>query len=190
MLGVPSTGASQVALVAKNLPASAGDTRDLGSIPGSGRSPQEGKGSLLQYSCLEVPMDRGVWWATVRGVSQSWTDVTKHIPPLPTMGLNLSDKWCVLVQLLKSSFQLTFTLFSWQIDILDYGMLVPASCWFGFGKVCSFVPNAVLLPSFDCFLLLSPLIFYKEWKTGKLKCPYEWSKAGTSSTIETKIETI
>ena len=42
---------------------------DWGSIPGSGRSPEEGNGKPLQYSCLENPMDRGAWWATVRGVT-------------------------------------------------------------------------------------------------------------------------
>ena len=52
----------------KNLPASAGDTRDLGLIPGSGRSPERGNGTPLQYSCLGNPMDRGAWWATVHGV--------------------------------------------------------------------------------------------------------------------------
>ena len=54
---------------------------DLGSIPGSGRSPGEGNGNPLQYSCLENPMDGGVWWATVHGVSKSWTrlsDFTLH----------------------------------------------------------------------------------------------------------------
>ena len=56
--------ASQVALVVKNLPAKAGDTRDAGSVPGWGRSPGEGNGNPLQYSCLENPMDRGGWWAT------------------------------------------------------------------------------------------------------------------------------
>ena len=111
MLGIPSTGASQMALVVKNPPANAGDTRDLGSIPGSGRSPREGKGNPLQYSCLENPMDRGAWRAMVHSVSQSRTDVTKHIPPRPPMGLNLSDKWCGLAQFLKSSFQLTLTLY-------------------------------------------------------------------------------
>ena len=54
----------------KNLPANA---RDVGLIPGSGRSPEGGNGNLLQYSCLENPMDRGVWWATVRGVAESLT---------------------------------------------------------------------------------------------------------------------
>ena len=55
----------------KNLPANAGDTEDTGSIPRSGRSPGEGNGNPLQYSCLENPMDRGGWWATVHGSQKS-----------------------------------------------------------------------------------------------------------------------
>ena len=65
--------ASQVALAGKNPPANAGDIRDLGSIPGSGTSPGGGPGNLLQYSCLEIPVDRGAWWAAVRGVTKSQT---------------------------------------------------------------------------------------------------------------------
>ena len=57
----------------KNLPAHAGDTGDVGLIPGSGRSPGGGNGNPLQYSCLENPMDRGAWWAIVHGVAKSWT---------------------------------------------------------------------------------------------------------------------
>ena len=53
--------ASQVVLVVKKLPANRGDVRDVGSIPGSGRSPGEGNDSPLQHSCLENPMDTGVW---------------------------------------------------------------------------------------------------------------------------------
>ena len=53
-------GASQVALVVKNPPAKAGDIRDVGSVPGLGRSPGGGHGNPLQYSCLENPKDRGV----------------------------------------------------------------------------------------------------------------------------------
>ena len=60
-------------LVVKNPTANAGDLRDVGSIPGSGRCPGEGNGSPLQYSCLENPTDRGAWWATVHGVSKSRT---------------------------------------------------------------------------------------------------------------------
>ena len=52
-----------------------GDTGDLGSIPGSGRSPGEGHGNLLQYSCLEDPMDRGAWQAAVHRVPQSQTQL-------------------------------------------------------------------------------------------------------------------
>ena len=46
---------------------------DLGLIPGLGRSPREGNGNPLQYSCLENPMDRGAWWAVVHRVTKSWT---------------------------------------------------------------------------------------------------------------------
>ena len=53
--------------------ASASNTGDLGSIPGLGRSPGEGNGTPLQYSCLENPMDGGAWWATVHGVAKSQT---------------------------------------------------------------------------------------------------------------------
>ena len=56
----------------KNLPANEGDTKDVGSVPGSERSPGEENGNPLQYSCLENPMDRGVWWATVHEVAKNW----------------------------------------------------------------------------------------------------------------------
>ena len=54
----------------RNLPANAGDIRDAGLIPGSGRSPGRGRGSPLQYSCLGNPMDRGACWATVGGAAK------------------------------------------------------------------------------------------------------------------------
>ena len=60
----------------KNPPANAGDARDWGSIPGLGRSPGQGNGNSLQYSCLQNPMDRGVWRATVHGVAE--LDMTEH----------------------------------------------------------------------------------------------------------------
>ena len=65
--------ASQVALVVKNLPANAGDTRDVGLIPELEIDPQEGHSNPLQYSCLENPMDRGAWRAAVHGVAKSQT---------------------------------------------------------------------------------------------------------------------
>ena len=69
-------GASQMALVVKNPPASAGDIRDTGSIPQLGRSPREGSGNPLQYSCLENPIDRGSWEAAVHGVAKSRTQLS------------------------------------------------------------------------------------------------------------------
>ena len=60
-------------LVVKNLPANAGDTRDVGSVSKLGRSPGGGHDNPLQYSCLENPMDRGAWWAIVHRVAKSQT---------------------------------------------------------------------------------------------------------------------
>ena len=68
--------ASQVVLVVNRLPANAEDLRDVGFIPGLGRSPGRENGNILQYSCLENPMDRGVWQATVYRVTKS--DITEH----------------------------------------------------------------------------------------------------------------
>ena len=63
----------QVMLVVKNLPTNAGDVRDAGLTPGMGRSPAGGYGNPLQYSCLENPMDRGAWQATIHGVIKNRT---------------------------------------------------------------------------------------------------------------------
>ena len=65
--------ASQLVLVVKNPPTSAGDGRDMGSIPGSGGSPGGVHGNPLQYSCLENPTDSEARWATVHGVAKRWT---------------------------------------------------------------------------------------------------------------------
>ena len=59
--------------MAKNQPA---NTRDVGSIPGSGRTPGGGNGDPLQYPCLENPMDRGGWWATVHRITKSQTQLS------------------------------------------------------------------------------------------------------------------
>ena len=64
----------QMTLVVKNQPASAGDIRDVGLIPGSGRFPGGRNGNQVQYSCLENSMDRGAWWATVHGVGKMGPD--------------------------------------------------------------------------------------------------------------------
>ena len=60
-------------LVVKNPPASAGDVRDTGLIPGSEKSPTGGHGKPLHFSCLENPMERGAWKATAHGIKKGWT---------------------------------------------------------------------------------------------------------------------
>ena len=77
--------APQVGQVVKNPPVNAGDIRDMGSIPGLGRSPGEGNGNPLQYFWLENPMDRGAWHATIHGVTKSqtwlkWLSMCTHWP--------------------------------------------------------------------------------------------------------------
>ena len=75
--------ASKAVLVLKDPPAKAEDVRDMGLIPGSERSSGGGHGNLLQYSCLENPMDRGAWWSTVHGAAKSRTQLkwlSMHAP--------------------------------------------------------------------------------------------------------------
>ena len=69
--------------------ASAWNAGDPGSIPGPGRSPGEGNGNSLQYSCLENPMDKGAWWATVHGAARGGQDLATNTPPrdLPDPGI-------------------------------------------------------------------------------------------------------
>ena len=79
----------QVALMVKNLPATAGDIRDPDSIPGWGRSPGGGHGNPLQYSCLENPMDRGAWIAAVHRVTKTQTQskrLSMHYDMYPSLG--------------------------------------------------------------------------------------------------------
>ena len=71
-------GASLLTWWVKNLPVNTGHVKDVGLIPGWGRSPRGGNGSLLQYSCLSNPMHRGAWWATVQRISKSQTQMSMH----------------------------------------------------------------------------------------------------------------
>ena len=72
--------ASQAVVVVKNHAASAGDS-EVGSVPGCGRSPGKGNGELLQYCCLENPMGRGAWQATVHGITE--LDITERASETP-----------------------------------------------------------------------------------------------------------
>ena len=89
----------------KNLPANGGDTGDVGSIPGSGRSPREGNDNPLQYSCLENPMDRGTWRATVHRVAKSRTRLSDTAR---TQALNLYSVICRLYCNLKKIPEIIF----------------------------------------------------------------------------------
>ena len=80
-------GVSQVVLVVKNLSASVGDIKDMGLIPGLGRSPGGGYGNTLQYFCLENPMARGAWQATVHRVAKSQTRLRHTHTHTHTQGL-------------------------------------------------------------------------------------------------------
>ena len=73
--------------------ASAYNAGDLGSIPGSGRSPGEGNGNPLQYSCLENSMDQGAWWATVNGVAKSWIRLSGFTLSILWHCLSLGLEW-------------------------------------------------------------------------------------------------
>ena len=100
--------ASQVVLVIKNPPANAGIVRDMGSIPGWGRSPGEGHGNPLQYSCLENPMHRGAWWAIVHSVAKSWTQskwLKTHTNPFNSW-FNDKKNTAVCTQTKKSAWDL------------------------------------------------------------------------------------
>ena len=86
---LPHLWASQVALVVKNPPASSGNIRDIDSVPQWGGFPRGGHGNPLQYFCLENPMDRGAWWATVHRVAKNWT----RLKQFSTHACSSSVKW-------------------------------------------------------------------------------------------------
>ena len=97
--------ASQVVLVVKNPPANAEDVRDVGSVPGLGRSPREGRGNSLQYFWLENSMDRGVWHAVVHGVTKSWTRLR---------WLSMHTGMILLLYYLKNIFSIFFSSFPFK----------------------------------------------------------------------------
>ena len=112
MYHLPIARASQVAPVVKNPPVNVEDTRDTGSIPGSGRSSGEGNGNPPQDSCLENPMDRGAWWAIVHRVAKSWTWLRR----LPTPIVQLfSQQVCGVNTPTLAAFKLlTYCYYKWS----------------------------------------------------------------------------
>ena len=104
-------------VVVKNPSARAGDIRDAGSIPGSGRSPRGEHGNPLQYSCLEKPMDSGAWWTTVHVVTKSWTRLKR----LSTHAASVFK----IFQWLPTSFRVKANIFTMPHNAL-YNVVNPA----------------------------------------------------------------
>ena len=105
--------------VGKEYTCSAGDAGDGGLIPGSGRSRRGGHGNPLQDSCLENPMDRGAWWATVHGVAKSQTQLSDshtHIPSPLCLKAQRNEKTSKLLNIPK-----------WAKILMFWGF-----CWFAF----------------------------------------------------------
>ena len=112
-------------LSSKESACSAGDTRDVSSIPGSGRYPAEGNGNSFQYFCLGYPMDRGSWWVTVHGATRIRLDLATKPPTQFYINYNIipiSYDWVDLFTYLANdrSFQNfeTFTQYGWNVDCL------------------------------------------------------------------------
>ena len=101
----------------KNLPVNAGDTRDADSIPGSGRSPGIGTGNPLQYSCLENPIVRAIWWATVYGVAERWIQLSTHpyTSSLPSCSLSESLYFDIFSCWISRGLMLSLDICSWGL---------------------------------------------------------------------------
>ena len=134
-------GTSQVVLVVKSPPASAGDVRDVALFPGLGRSPVEGHGNPFQYSCLENPMDRGAWWAMVHRVAKSWI-------LLKLLGIQKSKfvllLFCFKLKFLKNLYNWRLiTILWWFLSYID--MNQP---WvYMYPTILNPLPNSLLTPS-------------------------------------------
>ena len=120
----------------KTLPINARDVRESGSIPGSGRSPGGRHGKPFQYSCLENPMDRGVWWVTVHGVAKSWTWLKR---------LSMHSPWAK--QCAGSSTFVVFLILSVMLWVNCYIYLIHIMRKLRFkeGRSCTQVPTGLVI---------------------------------------------
>ena len=151
--------ASQAALVVKNPPANEGGIRDIGSIPGSGRSLGKGNGKVLRYSCLGNPVDRGDWWATVHGVTKR---------PLLLLPCSLQNGACNLMDACTFYFYRTVSGSCNLICGNSGPMLIEKKCWAKaeLNKVfnCSGKKKCELWISIDFYSLKMKLNFSLHWK--------------------------
>ena len=112
-------------LSSKESACSVEDTGDVGLAAALGRSPGEGHGFLLQYSCLEKPMDRGAWWATVHGVARVGHDLVTKPPPPP---------YCIFSILLTLALLYHFT----SVRMATIRNSTNSKCWRGCGEKPSY----------------------------------------------------
>ena len=135
-----------MALVVKNPPVAAGDIRDLGSVPGLGRSPEGGHGNPLQYFCLENPIDRGAWWVKVNFhlvqlLSHVWLFETLWTPACQA-SLSITNSWSLLkltstsskASILQHS---TFSRVLLSHPYMTTGKTIALTRWTLFGKIMS-----------------------------------------------------
>ena len=122
---------------------SASNTGDLGSIPGSGRSPGEANDNPLQYSCLENPMDRGAWWATVHGVTKSRTRLSDFTLPYLTLN-HPACGW--LVQQQQKTNTRILSEFSFSLPVfLTYSNFRPVSRCLGQQLSINLSPTSIIV---------------------------------------------
>ena len=125
------TRACKVVTVVKNKPANAGDIRDVGSIPGLGRSPRERNSNPFQYSCLENCMDIGAWWATSTGsqrIRHDWTCI--HY-------LNVSNIW-------PAHFQLSFPYLWQKLQFKSYCLSLYSFCFWTQNTFQYILPGTII----------------------------------------------
>ena len=109
-----------MALVVKNPPANARNIKDVGSIPGLGRSTGGGHGNPLQYSCLENSIDRGAWWAIVHGVTESWTQLRQLSSPKINDRMKLFQSFILLYSNIKEKTEKNLRSFKVMSFTLEY----------------------------------------------------------------------
>ena len=120
----------------KNLPASAGDFRDMGSISESGGSPGVGNGNPLQYSCLENSMDRGAWQPTVHGVAKSQTWLSMHVWSLYTYFIERFLSW-MDSRFLSDAFNASVEMIIWFLFFNLLMRYITLTHWWMFNHLCS-----------------------------------------------------
>ena len=157
--------AFQVAIVVKNQPANAGDSGDVGSIPGLGTSPRHG--SALQYSFLENPMDRGAWQGTVHRVAKSWT----WLKGLSIRTLS-TYRMCICLNKFTAYLLLSLSEFFLWWDLKNLSFVILFILCMGFGRTDAEAETPILQsPDAKSWLI---------WKDPDAGKDWTWEEKGTT----------